>query len=235
MTTNTDLNNFNSFLAIAADTIMCNSECQKQREADKLKQKFINAQNNIATAPSQLRDAAKNYITFTKGQPKYNELVDIQLQEKADTIVDNFKENFKDDIAKIKTHIETYNGILINFKNVADLHTKYKKENVDLFMRFKDETNDILTNDRKTYYEDQQIDNLKFFYFYFLLTIYIICVFCFGIFSLMYPSTINWKVRLAIFIGFIILPYFSSWILGLLIGFFYFLFDLLPKNVAQQI
>jgi len=228
-----DMNKFNTLISQASDAILCNSECRKQREADKLKQKYLNSQTNLASASNQLQVAQKNYVTFTQGASGYNDLLDNQLQEKAQEISLKFTENFHTDSQAIKTQIETYQGLLINFKNVAELYLKYKKENVQLIKDLKDETNDVLTNERKTYYEDQKIDGLKGIYFYFLLTIYIICLIGFIIFSLIYSQT-NWKVKLASIIGFIALPFFSTWILGKIIYLIYKAYDMLPKNVYAE-
>ena len=79
------------------------------------------------------------------------------LQEKAEEISNKFIEFFKTDSQEIKTQIETYHGLLLNFKNVVDLYLKYKTENVELVKNLKQESSDILTNERKTYYEDQKI------------------------------------------------------------------------------
>jgi len=233
MSNQMDMNKFNTLISQASDAILCNSECRKQREADKLKQKYLNSQTNLASASNQLQVAQKNYVTFTQGASGYNDLLDNQLQEKAQEISLKFTENFHTDSQAIKTQIETYQGLLINFKNVAELYLKYKKENVQLIKDLKDETNDVLTNERKTYYEDQKIDGLKGIYFYFLLTIYIICLIGFIIFSLMYSQS-NWKVKLASIIGFIALPFFSTWILGKIIYLIYKVYDMLPKNVYAE-
>jgi hypothetical protein len=233
MSNQMDMNKFNTLISQASDAILCNSECRKQREADKLKQKYLNSQTNLASASNQLQVAQKNYVTFTQGSSGYNDLLDNQLQEKAQEISLKFTENFHTDSQAIKTQIETYQGLLINFKNVAELYLKYKKENVQLIKDLKDETNDVLTNERKTYYEDQKIDGLKGIYFYFLLTIYIICLIGFIIFSLMYSQS-NWKVKLASIIGFIALPFFSTWILGKIIYLIYKVYDMLPKNVYAE-
>jgi len=229
-----DMNKFNTLISQASDAVMCNSDCRKQRETDKLKQNYLNSQTNLASGPNQLQVAEKNYVTFTKGASGYNDLLDERLQEKAQEIADKFTDFFNDDSEKIKTQIDTYEGLLINFKNVAELYLKYKKENEQLVKDLKDETNDVLTNERKTYYEDQKIDGLKGFYFYILLGIYIICLIGFIIFSIMYPSQTTWKVKLASFIGFILLPFLSTWILGNIIYLIYAVYDMLPKNVYAQ-
>ena len=231
---NNQMVQFNTLISQASDAIMCNSECRKQREAEKLKQKYLNSQTNLASASNQVEDAQKNYVIFTEGESAYNDLQEHQLEEKAQVISDKFIENFNEEVIKIKSQINTYNGLLLNFKNVFELFRKYKKENIELFKELKEQTNDVLTNERKTYYEDQNINTLKTFYSYFLLVIYIICVICFGLFSLIYPSQIKFIIRLVIFIALIILPFFSSWILSMIIYLIHNLYNLLPKNIYGQ-
>jgi hypothetical protein len=229
-----DLNKFNTVMSQASDAILCNSDCRQKRQSEKLKQNYQNAQTNLASASNQVQVAERNYVTFTQGEPAYNELQDNQLQQQAQIIADKFNENFNEETVKIKSQINTYNGLLINFKNIFDLERKYREENRELQKELKEETNDVLTNERKTYYQDQNIDSLKFYYYYFLLSIYVIFVICFAAFSLMYPSQTSWKVKLALLIGFIALPFISTWILGKIIYLIYEAYNLLPKNVYNK-
>ena len=226
-----DMNKFNTLMSQASDAIMCNSECKKQKQTDELKQIYLKSQANLASAPVQLQVAQKNYVTFTQGESAYNDLLDEQLQEKAQMIADKFNETFEEDTGNFITKLNTYQGLLLNYKNITDLYLKYKKENIQLIKDLKDETNDVLTNERKTFYEDQKIDGLKFYYFYFLYIIYIIFFICFVIFSFMYPSNTSFIVKIISIIGFLILPFISSFILGSIIYLIYKFYELLPKNV----
>ena len=233
MTTQFDLNNINSFLNQATQTIMCNSDCQKQKQSEQLKRDLLNAQVNLASAPNQVEIAEKNYVIFEEGELAYNELRDNQLEKNADLIIQKYKENFKDDVEKINLQLNSYTGLVINFKNIVELYIYYKRENRKLFEQLKEDTNDILTHERKTYYEDQEIDKLKYYYYYIFLTIYYISVICFTIFTFIYPSNINWKIQILISIFLFILPFISTWILGMLIYILYEIYNLLPKNVYK--
>lgn len=225
------LNKFNDLISQASDAVLCNSDCKQKRQSELLKQKFTDARANLASAPAQVYTANKNYITFTEGESKYREIRTAELEETAQKIADISSENFKQDEAKLNIQIDSYDGLLLNFRNVVDLFDTYKKENTKLFLDLKNETHDVLTNERKTFYEDQRIDGLKFYYYYILLTIYIICVICFVVFSLIYPSQSTLKMRISILIALIVLPYVSSWILGNAIHLVYKAYGLLPKNV----
>jgi hypothetical protein len=113
------------------------------------------------------------------------------------------------------------------------LYLKYKEENIQLITDLKNVTSDVLTNERKTFYQDQKIDGLKNFYFYILWSIYIICFVGFVVFSLWYPSQTSFTVKIASIIGFLALPFVSKWILGQIIYLIYKGYELLPKNVYQ--
>jgi len=226
---------FNSFLELASQNIMCDQECQKRKTSDQLKQDYLNAQTNLITAPVQVEETKKKYVAFTQGETAYNQLQTSEINQKANSISMDYQKIFDEELDKIKSQIQGYNRLLINFTNVVELYIKYKKENILLFKELKDETSDVLTNERKTFYEDQGIDNLKFIYYYILLTIYVICVICFFAFSLIYQTSYNWKIKLAFFMAFIILPFVSTYILDFVIGLVYFIYRLLPKNVRLTI
>jgi hypothetical protein len=233
MTNQFDLNKFNSFLDAASQAISCDANCQRNNTSEELKNKYINAESNLTLAEPQYQIAKQNYYTYVSGQNGYNEMLEKELTEKADLFKQEFKDKYNLEKTKILSQLDTYDGLLINFKNIVGLYEKYKKENYDLTKQLKEETNDVLTNERKTYYEDQQNDVLNLYYYYFLLVFYIIIVICFGVFSLIYPSSYNWKVRSFIFLLFVVTPFISTWVLGKIIQIIYWLFSLLPKNVYK--
>jgi lipopolysaccharide export LptBFGC system permease protein LptF len=233
MCTPDSLDKLNALISQASDTISCDANCQQQRKADQLKQKYLDAQTNLASAPNQLNAAQKNYLVFTQGLGGYNDANESELQAKAQAIADAFEQNFYDQETAVNTQIDTYDGLRLNYENIFDLYKKYKVENKELLKDLKDDTNDVLTNERKTYYEDQRIDGLKFYYYYFLVTIYVVCVICFAAFSFIYPSQSSVSARVATLIGLIALPFVSSWILGNVIALVYKAYNLLPKNVYR--
>jgi hypothetical protein len=232
---NNDLDKFNSLIDQAAEAITCDANCQKQKKIDELKQKYINAQSNLARGPQQLEIARKNYVIYNKGEPVYNELVEMELTKKATMISTFYKDNFNEESQNVLSNVKTYSGLLSNLKNVFELYLKYKQENIELTKKLKDETNDILTNERKTYYQDQGIDNLKFYYYYFLLIVYVICVILFGVFNFIYPSQMSWKIRAGILVILVILPFISTWILGKLVMMIYSIYGLLPTNIHKTL
>jgi hypothetical protein len=226
-----DLNKLNELISSANEALSCNSECQQQKNAQLLKQKYLDSQTNLITAPNQVTVAEKNYITFVKGELAYNDQHQSELSNQAQIIVNKFKDDLNTETSKIRSQIDTYNNLLINYDNVNDLYTNYKKDNEDLFKKLRTKSNEVLTNERKTYYEDQNIDNLKGYYYYILLVLYYVFVVSFGIFSLMYNSQFGFLQKFGVLLFFAVLPYFSTWILGFIIYIIHAIYNIIPKNV----
>jgi hypothetical protein len=180
----------------------------------------------------QYQAGKKNNHTSVTQQSRYK-ISEQELIQKAELLSDKFKDKYDLEKTAVLVQLDTYDSLLVNFKNVVDLYEWYVTENEDLENKLKEETNDILTNERKTYYEDQQNDVLNYYYYYFLFTIYVVIVICFGVLSLFYPSTFDSNVRIVILLVFVVLPFISSWLLGKLIQLVYLLFNMLPKNVYK--
>jgi len=232
--TSYDLSKFNAFIAEASDSITCNSDCQKEREAERLEQVYLDAETNVASSDAELSNALQEYVVYTQGSSAYNEMIESKLQDEAEVIADTFSDNFNADVEKIQTQIDSLDTVVTSYDYAVELLNKYLIENKELFNELKDESNDVLTNERKTYYENQQIDNLKFYYLYFLIGIYVICVVCFVIFCFIYPSQMSGVAKLLTLGAFIALPFLSTWILGMVIFLANKAYNVLPKNVYKN-
>jgi archaellum biogenesis protein FlaJ (TadC family) len=157
----------------------------------------------------------------------------IDIKKEAEELAEKYKKKYLKELSKIDTQLEIYNSLLLNLGNVEHLYEKYKKENNELLKELKNTTNDILTNERKTYYEDQEIETLNSYYVYIFWIIYIIAILCFIIFSLIYPTQTSLLIRILLLGVFIVLPFISTWILGKIIELTYWLISFIPKNVYR--
>jgi len=227
-----DINKLNSFIETANNTLSCNSDCQKQKTADELKNSYEKAKSNLYLAEPEYQHARKNYYEFVSGKNAYDEMMEKEYNDMSDLFINEFKLINKNEIEKIKSLINSYDGLYINFRNIFDLYNQYKIENEKLLKNIKNNKNNILTNDRKTYYEEQENNNLNYYYYIFF-TIYIIVVLCFIIFSIIYPTQTSIKIKIIYILIFIILPFISTWILEKIIYFIYLLFNFFPKNVYK--
>jgi hypothetical protein len=229
-----DIKNFNTLVEKAKNIITCDSNCQKQKQTEELKQKYLAAKTNLSSASYQLEDAEKKYVIFTEGELAYNNKKQEELRNKSKLITSKFNDNFKNDAKIIHSKINSYDSISNNVKNILELYKKYKVENTILKKQMNDKSSDVLTNERKTYYENQDIDNLKFWYHYIALSAYSIFVMAYAFNAFLYSSQLSWTRRIVILILLILLPFLSPYVLAFIITIIYKIFTLFPKNVEYQ-
>lgn len=223
------LTRFNSLLDKSSEAMLCGPICQKEKKSKELEQKYLDSKTNLQTAPEQLRLATKNYYVYTGGDSKYNEIIEEQLKEKAKIIGDALKVAFSDEIKRAKELNESYNGALINSAHIIDLYKEYLKKNRELERNIKIGVNDVLTNDRKTYYEDQENDSLRWWNIFYIC-IYVILVIGFIIACLISPSTLTTFYKILILVLLIVYPFLANPLLYWMIGKIQNFTAMLPKN-----
>jgi hypothetical protein len=221
-------------MATAQQAIMCDDNCQKQKKANELKQNISIAEANVVSAPAQLQTAKNVYTTYVQGTSAATTQRERELNVTANTIADTYTATFATKVREIQRLLETYESTTINLENVMELFSKYKNENIKLQKKYKIKTSDVLTNERKTYYENQGIDTLQFYYFYVLLFVYCGLV-LFYIVKACYAAHVNWKARLFGAMCLITLPFLSLWILKGFMTFVTFILTILPKNVHLDV
>lgn len=228
------LDNINQFIENANQTLSCDANCQKANQENKLKNIYLDSITNSASSSAQEKIAYKNYIVATQGQTAYNDEIDKQLNEKANVIAQTIKKVFDENIYNTELSLGSYKGLLSNFINVVDYYVLKVSKNIRYENNSKIKTSDVLTNERKTYYEDQSIERIKYinkilFYFYFLLIILLI------IFAFIYSSELSYfKIFLIVIL--ITYPFISSKLFSFLIYLYNFIvINILPKNVYKTI
>lgn len=230
MATNFDINNLNDFIQSAKSTLLCDSACQKQKQSQQLKDDYLNAITNLKTAKNQVDTSEKNYITFTKGSSGYSQFQTNKYSENSTKVVNAFKTNFENQVQQIQNKITTYSGLLKNYNNVYELYARHADENKELKNGLNNSHSEVNTNDRKTYYENQEIERLDSIYKYILWPIYILTVIVYCISVFVYPSSFNWKIKLVLVVLLIVLPFVSTFLLSLLVKGVYMVYGLLPQN-----
>jgi len=129
-------------------------------------------------------------------------------------IIEIIKQDFQRDVSDINTILQTYNNLLTNNANVLELYEIISKENELLKKDIAATSGVIITNNRKSIYENQMLDNLQYWYYWFnFFYILIIIGFVIGLFLLpwetprrnyiillillcIYPFTISYLIEL---------------------------------------
>ncbi len=224
----------NELLEKSSQSIMCGPTCQKLKVSEELKQRYLDAETNIQTAPIKLEQSKKNYYIYTEGRPYYDNMKEEELKKKADTISQTLAENFNNEVSSAYTMNTYLNTALINSENTKELLKEYLEKNQILKLKLRERHGDILTNDRKTYYETEALERLQFWYFLFW-GIYYLLVITFLLALVLSPSnmTILTKIFLAVF--FIFFPYLFHWTNQVVYKIYYWGLNRIPKNVYNDL
>jgi len=224
----------NELLQQSTEALMCGPTCQKEKITAELKQKYLDAQTNMQTAPIKLEQTKKNYYEYTEGGPYYNNMLEEDLKKKAEMIGNLLGENFNEEIASAKTMNQYYNTALINSSYTKELLDELTKKNKELQLELRSTHGDILTNDRKTYYETDAVDRLKLWYtlwwyvYYILVVVLLISIF----FS---ASQMSLQKRILLFILVLFYPYYIHYIVNWVNNIFKSIIEMIPKNVYNNL
>lgn len=174
---------FNEMILKAQEVLNSTPALEKEKNGNNLRQIYLDTTQNYLTGPEQIEHSFKNYFVFEKGEQAYNEEQQNILSKRAKIISLHFLNNFKENTSKTLLSLKSYTSLLVNYQNVKDYYLNLSNENPILTNELKNKNADILTKNRKSYYEDQGIDTLKFYYnilFYgylFLLIIFLLCIY----------------------------------------------------------
>lgn len=191
-------------------SLICGPSCQKDKITKELKQKYLDAETNLKTAPDQFKKARMNYYVYSEGETSYNAMQESELKEKAKNIAEQLTTLFNNELTNANTMNSYLNTATINSQYTVDLLNTLLAKNKELAEQLKESHSDIITNDRKTYYENEAIDSLELWYvlfrhaFYFLSIILLITLISMRKYGnaviaflvlLFYPFYINFVVK----------------------------------------
>jgi len=224
----------NSLLQQSAETLMCEPTCQKEKIKEELKQKYLDAETNLQTAPTKFEQTKKNFYTFSEGAPYYSNMQEQELTQKAEQIGIVLTETFNQEVSSAKTMNAYYNTALINSNYTAQLYDELKKQNVEIDKDLRNRQGDILTNDRKTYYETDALDSLKLWY-KFWWYIYYILILVILLSMLLVQSMYSSMIKSVLFVLLAFYPYYIKFIMSKIIGLFTNVYSSLPTTVYTNL
>lgn len=179
------MNNINASIQTTNRELVCGPECQTDKRAQTLKLAYDNAMNDYLESPELINQIERDFYVETKGIDYYNQLINTRNISDSSNYSKSYETEFKDIKSNIVELIADYDSGIIHFNRIIDLYNKVNSENQDLKQTLDSLTGNINTNNRKTYYEDQQIDRLakwrKYIYLVYYVVVFVLCVIVFGI------------------------------------------------------
>jgi len=212
---------------------LCGPSCQRERMINSLLQKYLDAQTNLQTAPKQVEDTKKNYYVYAYGDPYYEALIERELREKAEHIASLLTENFNEEVSTATTMNTYYNSEIISYNELIEAYNKYLEDNKELLFLLRERQGNILTNDRKTYYERDASDRLNLWYKFFWWIYYMMVVV--WIISVIFVLQKVGIVEIIILLLLIFYPYYISIIVNNIYNLVKNLYNRLPKNVYNNL
>jgi hypothetical protein len=128
-----------------------------------------------------------------------------------------------------------YETLYSNYDYLEDLYGNYSSINVDLKKDINKATGDVVTSDRKTYYETQNLTYLKNWYIVYKF-IYIVIIIVFFIFLFVRKTEYSRISRFFILIFFILYPiYITQSVFWIWNNVILRIWELLPSNIYKSI
>jgi hypothetical protein len=182
-------------------------------------QQFLTQSNNLNQETTEYKNVNVNE----------NELIEKSIQ-----LSESIQESFSNEVINANSMNLLLNTTLINSENTIKLLEEYSEKNNLLKQKLKESHGDILTNDRKTYYESEALDNLNLWYRFFLMVYFVlVAMLCL---SLVF-SQHNLTVAKCIIIGVLTIfyPLYIDYLVNRIYGLWKSIIDRLPKNVYNNL
>jgi len=220
----------NDILNKTVSAMKVSPEAQRKQTQSDLEQKYLDSQTKLQTAPLELEKNKKNYYVFRNGEAYYDTMMETELKNKAAQIQQQISEKFSEETSNAKTMNSYYNTQLINSKNTTELYEEYLKKNIVLEKTIKNSHGDVVTNDRKTYYETEAIDSAKLWH-KFLMGCYYILVVAFVISIFVSNSEMSRVKQVVILIALVLYPF----IIDAVVKWFLSGYTTLQKDASRNV
>ena len=126
------------------------------------------------------------------------------------------------------------NTALINSNYTKELLKSYTEKNQELKLLLRNRQGDILTNDRKTYYETDALERLQMWYKLWWY-IYYILVIVLSIALFVSPNNLGIISKIVLMTVLMAYPSFIDYIIKWVKGLFMGIYSNLPKNVYNEL
>jgi len=224
----------NRIIQQAQDFMACGTDCQRGKKEQELLREYQSAQMRLFNGTDNLDSTSKNYYTFAKGDSGYNDFNKGKQGDVANQIAAKYSTMFNEIAHNSDVLNNVYQSDFINVNHAKELHQTLVQKNKDLETRLKDTLNDISTSDRKTYYEDQELDDLHWWYNIYL-AIYLILLITFVISSFLVPTEMTKYKRIAVVVFLALYIFLAKYAAIGLIKLWEYIGSFFPKNVYLTI
>ena len=170
--------------------MFCGTQCQENAKSKDLYQKFINAKENVKTAPEQYNIAEKNYLSVINGEEWWNNFKTERLKRKIALDINKLNLKFSKKMDNMQKDIKYYMSQYDYFKSLSVIQRNVKDKNKEFEDSASSQEKKVQTSLRKTTYYDRDIQgiksaikNIRLFYYFIVIGYSVASLFFFGEFK----------------------------------------------------
>lgn len=208
-------NKLNQLMRMAEERLRCDTPCQRKKDILALKEKWLNSKSEYNKLPNEIVENEKNYYTLDKGEKYYKDNI---LKTRYDDHIRKYKNTEYAKLTEVKSVldalVENYYSDTVAESRIDQLYEDVSKKNQALKLDVDNYYKKTFTDERKVFYEDQEIDNLKYYRTIITIAYYVLIVFyiVFGSFFAKGDYK-KWKSWLIIVV-YIAIPYLLKYIIN---------------------
>ena len=201
--------------AIAAK-LECDDACQKRKKIDELRKTWINSLNQYNTLPNIIDTNEQKYFDLAEGPDYYkNNVLKPKYIHQATENLNNEREKLESINTNFNSLLNGYSGETIALNRLKQLEDDLIEKNKSLRTKIDNHYKSTLTNERKVFYEIDEVSSLKYYNkILFIIYFVILCIYIiFGPFFRkgLYKKYTGW-IHI---IFYIVLPFTINWLIGL--------------------
>ena len=229
------MNNLTDIVNKATTTLTTN-KTKDTNYISELKAAYDKAKYDLSIAPSNVKITKKAYIVAKDGEIEYEQITKQEAYQIAEKEVLKLIEEYFNLLEMVYTQAEALGIAEEGNGYIDDVLLQTISNNAVSEQYIKKSLNEILTNDRKSYYEQDKYNNLKswnriwFWSYLFLWVIFSLSLFL----TNNKYSYLSIMSKVGLIISFIIYLFIAKYIVLMIISFIVFCTSLFPKNVYLQ-
>ena len=198
--------NANKLIQTQNQHLACGSQCQYDKRLEKLRDIYHQKEDNLDTAPMQMEIARKNYLEFKYGKDDYVTKASVALKKEADKVIADMTRIWDQEKEMITVLISDYKSMLKTHSDMEKYRDRITASVDRLDRNYEAKKNDTITNDRKAFYQNQGVENLRYWY-YFLRWAYVAIVLTYIIGMFTIDTTKSSKIKYSMLVLLIAFPF----------------------------
>ena len=211
----------------------CDHDCLLAKQRSELKQRYLDAERNVRTAPEKLTQAEHDYLLNRDGPQKYREFLRNRYGKNADQEIQKLKNEHKMIMNEIDLgimKIQSQNNELYNSSNYKNMLASTKSRIED---ELQENERSTAVSSRKIFYMEKQIQSFSWWYYLFR-NLYWICVIVWIAVGVIYYRQFTTR-SLVTFVFIVAYPFFMVWLFVAAYSLVKYTVSLFPRDVYLNI